>query len=83
MKVSFPTVSLCLLAQCVCVCVYFSIDWHLLYAFFFNLLYFLYLRRLSISMHKVPALFLMALLYFYATIYSVIPGVLFRLFLPK
>lgn len=86
MKVSFPTVSLHLLAYCVCVCVhvfvYFSIHWNLLYALFFNLLYFLiYLRHLSISMHKVPALFLMALLCFCAVIYSVIPRVLFRLFL--
>ena len=57
------------LASILCVCVhvfvYFPIHWHLPYALFFNLLYFLiYLRHLSISVHKVPALFFVCLFFF-------------------
>ena len=49
--------------------VYFSVHWDLLSVLFFALFYFLiYLKHLSISVPKVPALFLMALLCFYAMI---------------
>ena len=50
------------LAGVLSVFVQFSVHWYLLHVLFFGLFYFLtYFKHLSISMPKVPALFLMAL----------------------